>query len=129
MEIGEKSFLMRFSILFQWQRVVHNSLLQEIAPERMRSICTEEVLNHDHVMVDLVDGALLVFEQADKSTPENNAHTYYTAKYNAMLVEALQNPEGFGTPLTEHFEPVVGEISQVCSSSFLNTHFTNTEIL
>ncbi|VDK39993.1 unnamed protein product, partial [Gongylonema pulchrum] len=85
---------------------------EEIAPERMRPLCVDDIISQDHTVVDLVDGALLVFERADKSTTENNAHLYYTTKYNTMLVEALQNPEGFGTPLIEQFDPVMGEISQ-----------------
>uniref|UniRef100_F1KR00 Ubiquitin carboxyl-terminal hydrolase 7 n=1 Tax=Ascaris suum TaxID=6253 RepID=F1KR00_ASCSU len=85
---------------------------EEIAPERMRPLCMDDVLSQDHALVEVIDGAILVFERADKSSPENNAHMYYTHKYNTMLVEAVQNPDGFGTPLTERFAPVQGEISQ-----------------
>ncbi|KAL3982395.1 Ubiquitin-specific protease C-terminal family protein [Acanthocheilonema viteae] len=85
---------------------------EEIAPERMRPLCIDDMISQDHALVDLVDGALLVFERTDKSTTENNAHLYYTTKYNAMQIEALQNPEGFGTPLNEQFDPILGEISQ-----------------
>ncbi|EJD75026.1 ubiquitin carboxyl-terminal hydrolase [Loa loa] len=85
---------------------------EEIAPERMRPLCIDDMISQDHALVDLVDGALLVFERTDKSTTENNAHLYYTTKYNAMQIEALQNPEGFGTPLSEQFDPILGEISQ-----------------
>ncbi|EJW72446.1 hypothetical protein WUBG_16646 [Wuchereria bancrofti] len=85
---------------------------EEIAPDRMRPLCIDDMISQDHALVDLVDGTLLVFERTDKSTTENNAHLYYTTKYNAMQVEALQNPEGFGTPLNEQFEPILGEISQ-----------------
>ncbi|VDM43307.1 unnamed protein product, partial [Toxocara canis] len=85
---------------------------EEIAPERMRPLCIDDVLSQDHALVEMIDGAILVFERADKSSPENNAHMYYTHKYNTMLVEAVQNPDGFGTPLTERFAPVQGEISQ-----------------
>lgn len=79
----------------------------------MRPLCMDDVLSQDHALVEVIDGAILVFERADKSSPENNAHMYYTHKYNTMLVEAVQNPDGFGTPLTERFAPVQGEISQV----------------
>lgn len=79
----------------------------------MRPLCIDDMISQDHALVDLVDGALLVFERTDKSTTENNAHLYYTTKYNTMQVEALQNPEGFGTPLSEQFDPILGEISQV----------------
>ncbi|VDM97127.1 unnamed protein product [Thelazia callipaeda] len=89
-----------------------SSIFLEIAPERMRPLCIDDMISQDHALVDLVDGALLVFERIDKSTTENNAHVYYTTKYNSMLVEALQNPEGFGTPLSEQFDPILGEISQ-----------------
>uniref|UniRef100_A0A8R1TU98 Ubiquitin carboxyl-terminal hydrolase 7 n=1 Tax=Onchocerca volvulus TaxID=6282 RepID=A0A8R1TU98_ONCVO len=85
---------------------------EEIAPERMRPLCIDDMISQDHALVDLVDGALLVFERTDKSTTENNAHLFYTTKYNAMQIEALQNPEGFGTPLNEQFDPILGEISQ-----------------
>ncbi|MCP9265880.1 hypothetical protein DINM_021284 [Dirofilaria immitis] len=82
---------------------------EEIAPERMRPLCIDDMISQDHALVDLVDGALLVFERTDKSTTENNAHLYYTTKYNAMQIEALQNPEGFGTPLNEQFDPILGK--------------------
>lgn len=87
--------------------------LQEIAPEKTRPLSAEEVVSQDHALVEIVDGAILVFERADKRTDENNAQVYYTTKFNAMLAEAVQNPDGFGTPLVEKFEPVLGEISQV----------------
>ncbi|VDK42338.1 unnamed protein product [Anisakis simplex] len=85
---------------------------EEIAPEKMRPLAIDDVLSQDHALVEVVDGAILVFERADKSTLENNAHLYHMQKYNTMLVEAVQNPDGFGTPLTERFSPVLGEISQ-----------------
>ena len=87
--------------------------LQEISPERTRPICIDDIVSQDHALVEVADGAILVFERADKRTDDNNAQVYYRNKYNAMLVEAVQNPDGFGTPLTEKYPPVLGEINQV----------------
>lgn len=89
----------------------------------MRPLCIDDMISQDHAVVDLVDGTLLVFERTDKSTTENNAHLYYTTKYNAMQVEALQNPESFGTPLNEQFDQILGEISQVADLKFWFTLF------
>uniref|UniRef100_A0A0N5AEX3 Ubiquitin carboxyl-terminal hydrolase 7 n=1 Tax=Syphacia muris TaxID=451379 RepID=A0A0N5AEX3_9BILA len=86
---------------------------EEIAPERLRPLSADEAVSQDNGLAEIADGAILVFERADIRSEENNAQVYYNTKFNAMLVEAVQNPDGFGTPLTEKFEPILGEISQM----------------
>lgn len=85
---------------------------EEVSPERMRPLNADEVVSQDHGLSEMSDGAIVVFERADKAVPENNAQVYYNTKYNTMLVEAVQNLDGFGTPVVEKFPPVIGEISQ-----------------
>lgn len=91
----------------------HYIYLKEIAPERIRPICADDLITHYHSLIDPIDGAIVVVERVDKSSPDNNAYIHHTSKYNALLVEAIQNLDGFGTPVAERYPPIQGEISQV----------------
>ncbi|VDM43268.1 unnamed protein product [Toxocara canis] len=98
---------------------------QEVSPENIRLVCSEAVLSDEGTLVELADSAILIFEKAHKSNRENNARAYFIRKYNTLLAEAVQNPDAFDNPPSDHFIPVKGEISLTWSMEQLTKWIAN----